>query len=70
MAETILLGVAVTLLIRLQANLRNATLIWSVELIANARLELVYLGTFIRRLNVLLKLTVSFLIEFWYPIKV
>ena len=43
-------------------------MIWSVEFIANARLELVYLGTFIRRLNVSLKLTVSFLIviEFWY----
>ena len=41
-------------------------MIWSVELVANARLELVYLGTFIRRLNVSLKLTVSFLIEFWY----
>ena len=36
-----------------------------VELVANARLELVYLGTFIRRSNVLLKLTVNFLIEFW-----
>ena len=66
MAETILLGEAVTLLIRLLANLRNTTLIWSVDFIANARLELVYLGTFIRRLNVSLKLTVSFLIEFWY----
>ena len=39
-------------------------IIWSVELVANARLELVYLGTFVRRLNVSLKLTVSFLIEF------
>ena len=40
---------------------------WTVELVANAKLELVNLGTFIRRLNVLLKLTVSFLIElFWY----
>ena len=34
--------------------------IWSIELVANARLELVYLGTFIRRLNVSLKLSVSF----------
>ena len=66
MAETILLGGAVTLLIRLYANMRNTTLIWSVELVANARLEVVYLGTFIRRLNVSLKLTVSFLMEFWY----
>ena len=61
MAETILFGEAVILLIRLQANLRNTTLIWSVEFIANGRLELVYLGTFIRPLNVSLKLTVSFL---------
>ena len=60
MAQTILLVEAVTLLIRLKANLQNTTLIWSVEFIANARLELVYLGTFIRRLNVSLKLTVSF----------
>ena len=66
LADTILLGEAVTLLIRIQANLRNTTLILSVELFANARLELVYLGTFIRHLNVSLKLTVSFLIEFWY----
>ena len=41
-------------------------MIWSVELVANARLELVYLGTFIRHLNVFLKLTVSFLMDFWY----
>ena len=41
-------------------------MIWSVEFIANDRLELMYLETFIRRLNVSLKLTVSFLIEFWY----
>ena len=41
-------------------------MIWSVELVTNARLELVYLGTFIRRFNVSLKLTVSFLIDFWY----
>ena len=57
---TILLGEAVTLLIKLQANLRNITLIWSVAFIANARLELVYLGTLIRRLNVSLKLIVTF----------
>ena len=44
----------------------NTTLVWSVEFIANATLELVYLGTFIRRLNVSLNLTISFLIEFWY----
>ena len=41
-------------------------MLWSVELVANARLELVYLGTFIRHLNVSLKLTANFLIEFWY----
>ena len=64
MAVTILLGEAVTLLIKLEADLRNTTLIWSVAFIANARLELVYLGTLIRRLNVSPKLTVSFLIEF------
>ena len=44
----------------------HSILIWSVEFIANARLELVCLGTFIRRLNVSLKLTVSFQIELWY----
>ena len=66
MAEIILLGEAVILLTRLYANLLNTALIWSVEFIANERLELVYLGTFISRLNVSLKLTVSFLIEFWY----
>ena len=30
----------------------NTTLIWSVAFIANARLEMVYMGTLIRRLNV------------------
>ena len=38
-AVTILLGEAITLLIKLQANSRNTTLIWSVAFIANARLE-------------------------------
>ena len=55
-------GEAITLLIKLYANLRNTTLIWSVAFFANARLELVHLGTLIRRLNVSLLLTVSFLI--------
>ena len=44
MAVTILLGGDVTLLIKLQADLLNATLMWSVSFIANARLELVYRG--------------------------
>ena len=48
-----------------QMWLVGTTLIWSVAFIANARLELVCLGTLIRRLNVSLLLTVSFLIEFW-----
>ena len=52
MAVTILLGEAFILLIKLYSNLLNTTLIWSVAFIANARLELVYLGTLIRRLNV------------------
>ena len=38
----------------------------TVAFIANARLDLLYLSALIRRLNVSLKLTVSFLIEFWY----
>ena len=36
----------------------------AVELVRNPRLKLVYLGTFIRGLNVTLKLTARFLIEF------
>ena len=47
MAVTILLGEATTLLIKLYANLRSTTLIWSVAFIANDRLELVYLGALI-----------------------
>ena len=52
MAVTILLGEAITLLIKLLANLQNTTLIWSVAFVSNSRLELVYLGTLIRHLNV------------------
>ena len=51
---------AATLVIKLYENLLNTTSIWSVAFIANARLELVYLGSLIRPLNVSLKLTVSF----------
>ena len=47
----ILLGEAIALLIKLYANLRNTTLIWSVAFIANFKLELVYLETLIRCLN-------------------
>ena len=36
MAVTILLGEAITLLIKLYANLRNTTLIWSVAFITSA----------------------------------
>ena len=52
MAVTIQLGEAIILLIKMLANLRNTTLIWSVAFVANARLLLVYLGTLTRRLNV------------------
>ena len=51
-AVTILSEEAVTLHIKQYANLRNTTFIRSVAFIANARLELVYLETLIRRLNV------------------
>ena len=60
MAVTILLEEAVTLLIKLEANLFNTTLIWTVAFIANeSTTELVYLETLIRHLNVSLKPTVN-----------
>ena len=56
MAVTLLLGEVVILLIKLQANLRSTTLIWSVAFIANGELELVYRRTLITRLYVSLSI--------------